>query len=142
MEILQALIKDVRNRRKELEDPENVKTPIQIHTSAAGQKLLHDNRYVIEKRANVEGIRFEEHSIAKLPGVRAAEGYEVGIIFEKKIDVAAERERLNKELKKLKTELANAQRQLGNENFLRSEERRVGKESIALIVEYRYNETV
>jgi valyl-tRNA synthetase len=118
MEILQALIKDVRNRRKELEVPEKVKTPIQIHTNSAGQRLFHDNRYVIEKLANVEGIRFEEHSIAKLPGIRAAESYEVGVIFEKKIDVAAERERLNKELKKLETELANAQRQLGNENFL------------------------
>ena len=118
MEILQALIKDVRNRRKELEVPEKVKTPIQIHTNSAGQKLFHDNRYVIEKLANVEGIRFEEHSIAKLPGVRAAESYEVGVIFEKKVDVAAERERLNKELTKLEAELANAQRQLGNENFL------------------------
>ena len=40
------------------------------------------------------------------------------VVYEQKIDVAAERERLSKELKKLQTEFANNQRQLGNENFL------------------------
>ena len=40
------------------------------------------------------------------------------MIYERKIDVAAERERLNKELEKIEKELANNQRQLGNEQFL------------------------
>jgi valyl-tRNA synthetase len=41
------------------------------------------------------------------------------VIYEQKVDVAAERERLTRELKKLETEFANNQRQLGNENFLK-----------------------
>ena len=44
--------------------------------------------------------------------------FEVAIVYEQKVDVAAERERLTKDLKKLEGELANGQRQLGNEHFL------------------------
>jgi valyl-tRNA synthetase len=40
------------------------------------------------------------------------------VVYERKVDVAAERERLNKELKKLEGQLANTKRQLGNQQFL------------------------
>ncbi|MFZ1051376.1 MAG: hypothetical protein WAN41_11845, partial [Candidatus Sulfotelmatobacter sp.] len=40
------------------------------------------------------------------------------IIYERKIDVAAERERLNKDRDKIEKEFANNQRQLSNEQFL------------------------
>jgi valyl-tRNA synthetase len=40
------------------------------------------------------------------------------VVYEKKIDAAVERDRLTKEIKKLESEFANAQRQLGNEGFL------------------------
>jgi valyl-tRNA synthetase len=42
----------------------------------------------------------------------------VHVIYERKIDVAAECERLKKELEKAEKEKANNQRQLSNENFL------------------------
>jgi valyl-tRNA synthetase len=42
----------------------------------------------------------------------------VRIIYEKKIDLAAECERLKKELEKIEKGMANGQRQLGNEGFL------------------------
>ena len=42
----------------------------------------------------------------------------MALVYEQKIDVAAERERLNKDLAKLENERANAGRQLGNEQFL------------------------
>ena len=40
------------------------------------------------------------------------------MIYERKIDVAAECERLKKELEKIEKELGNNQKQLGNEQFL------------------------
>jgi valyl-tRNA synthetase len=40
------------------------------------------------------------------------------VIYEKQIDVVAERERLKKELEKIEREIGNGQRQLSNENFL------------------------
>ena len=57
-------------------------------------------------------------SLAQTPGVRTTPRFEVCIVYERKVDVAAERERQTKELKKLEGELANAQRQLGNQQFL------------------------
>jgi valyl-tRNA synthetase len=42
----------------------------------------------------------------------------VHVIFERKIDAAAERERLTKELLQIEKEFANGQRQLSNEQFL------------------------
>ncbi len=43
----------------------------------------------------------------------------MAVVYEKKVDVAAERERLSKELARLETERSNAERQLSNEGFLR-----------------------
>jgi len=42
----------------------------------------------------------------------------VRVIYERKIDVAAERQRLQKDLEKIEKEIGNGQRQLGNEGFL------------------------
>ena len=56
--------------------------------------------------------------LAKLPGARHTARFDVHVVYEKKIDVAAERERLNKELEKIEKEIANGQRQLSNQGFL------------------------
>ena len=40
------------------------------------------------------------------------------VLYEKKIDVAAERERLTKELARIEKQIESAERQLGNEQFL------------------------
>jgi valyl-tRNA synthetase len=50
--------------------------------------------------------------------VRHTARFDVQVVYEKKIDVAAECERLKKELEKMEKETANLQRQLGNEQFL------------------------
>jgi valyl-tRNA synthetase len=53
-----------------------------------------------------------------MPGARSKTKFEVALMYEQKVDVAAERERVTKELAKLQGELANADRQLGNQQFL------------------------
>jgi valyl-tRNA synthetase len=42
----------------------------------------------------------------------------VHVVYERKIDVGAERERLKKELEQIEKEIGNGQRQLSNEQFL------------------------
>jgi valyl-tRNA synthetase len=42
----------------------------------------------------------------------------VHVVYEKKIDIAAERERLRKELEQIEKEMGNGQRQLSNQQFL------------------------
>jgi valyl-tRNA synthetase len=119
MQVLQELITDIRNRRAELKVEPKLKVPVRVYAAQSSvASLIERNRELIQSRAAVESIEFAGASLSKLPGAQTTNSYELLVVYEKKIDEAAERERLSKELKKLESELASAQRQLGNENFL------------------------
>jgi valyl-tRNA synthetase len=118
MAILQDLIVAVRNIRAELGVTQKEKTPIQVHADAAIRRLFEQNSGAIERQANVAAISFVEQSLSKEAGARSTARFDVRVIYERKIDVAAERERLTKELAKIEQEISNAERQLGNEGFL------------------------
>ncbi len=119
MAVLQDLIVSVRNLRAELKVEQKQKVPIQVFAHEAEiKKLIEQNRGAVERLANVEGIEFTEGSLAKLAGARHTARFDVHVVYEKKIDVAAECERLKKELEKIKKDIANGERQLGNEHFL------------------------
>jgi len=120
MGILQDLIVLVRQMRADMKVPNKEKTPIRVHAGSSNgvQKLVQENRGMVERLATVEGIEFVDTSLAQVAGARTTAKFEVVVVYEQKVDVAAESERLNKELKKLEGLLANAQRQLGNEQFL------------------------
>jgi valyl-tRNA synthetase len=66
----------------------------------------------------VEKVQFVDTSLAKLPRARHTARYDVHVVYEKKIDATAERERLRKELDKIEREITNLQRQLSNPQFL------------------------
>jgi valyl-tRNA synthetase len=119
MAILQDLIVNVRNVRAELKVEPKVKVPIEVFApEPAIRAMIEQNRGAIERLANVEKITFVDGSLAKRAGARSTARFDVHIIYERKIDVAAECERLKKELEKIEKEFANNQRQLGNEQFL------------------------
>jgi valyl-tRNA synthetase len=119
MAILQDLIASVRNLRAELKVEPKVKVPIDVFASEADiRRLIEENRPAVERLGSVESITFVESSLAKIAGARSTARFDVHVVYEKKIDVAAERERLKKELEKIDKEIANGQRQLGNEQFL------------------------
>jgi valyl-tRNA synthetase len=121
MAIVQDLIQAVRNVRAEIADIKaqpRIKTAIEIFAPAEIQQLVERNRGALERLANVSDVEFVPESLAKAPLARSTARFDVRVIYEQKVDVAAERERLARELKKLETEFANNQRQLGNENFL------------------------
>jgi valyl-tRNA synthetase len=73
---------------------------------------------MVERLASAESIEFVQESLAAQTAVRATPQFEVAIVYEQKIDTAAERERLTKEKEKLEGQIANAERQLANERFL------------------------
>ena len=119
MAILQDVIVGVRNLRAELKIDPKVKVPIQVYTHEVETRaLIEQNRGAVERQANVQSIAFVDSSLAKLPAARHTARFDVHLIYEQRIDVAAECERLKKELEKLGKEIANAERQLGNEVFL------------------------
>jgi valyl-tRNA synthetase len=72
----------------------------------------------VERLANIEKMEFVENSLAKLSGARSTARFDVHVIYERKIDVVVERERLKKELEQIEKEYTNGQRQLSNEQFL------------------------
>ncbi|HWX53961.1 MAG TPA: valine--tRNA ligase [Verrucomicrobiae bacterium] len=118
MTILQDLIASIRNMRAEMKVEPKVKTPVRIHADGMVHTLVSENQWMVERLAGVEGIGFADASLAQAPGARTTPRFEVALVYEQKMDVAAERERLTKELKKLEGELANAERQLENAQFL------------------------
>jgi valyl-tRNA synthetase len=119
MAILQDLIVNVRNVRAELKVEPKVKVPIEVFAHEPEVRaMIEQNRGAVERLANVENITFVEGSLAKHADARSTARFDVHIVYERKIDVAAERERLMKDLEKIEKEFANNQRQLGNEQFL------------------------
>ena len=118
MAILQDLIVSVRNLRAELKVEQKVKVPIEVFTQETDiRRMIEQNLTAVERLANVEKITFVESSMASKPGARGTARFDVHVIYERKIDVAAECERLKKELEKIEKELGNNQKQLGNEQF-------------------------
>jgi valyl-tRNA synthetase len=119
MAILQDLIVAVRNLRAELKVEPKVKVPIQAFAhEPAIRSMFEQNLAAIERLAAVEKMTFVGSSLEKVAGARSTSRFDVHVIYEKKIDIAVERERLTKELEKIEKELANGQRQLSNEQFL------------------------
>ena len=119
MAILQDLIVAVRNLRAELKVEAKVKVPIEVFAHEPEiRKMIEHNRGAIARLGNVEKIAFAESSLANKPGARSTARFDVHVIYERKIDVAAECERLKKELEKIEKELANNQKQLANHQFL------------------------
>jgi valyl-tRNA synthetase len=119
MAILQDLIVNVRNVRAELKVEPKVKVPIEVFAhEPAIRAMIEQNRGAVERLANVEQLTFMDTSLAKQAGARSTARFDVHLVYERKIDVAAECERLKKEREKLEKEFANNQKQLGNEQFL------------------------
>jgi valyl-tRNA synthetase len=118
MAILQDLIVSVRNLRAELKVEPKVRVPIEVFAHGPAMRaMLARNQGAIERLGSVDRITFAEVSLGQIPGVRSTSRFDVHVIYEKQIDVAAEHERLTKDLEKIEKELANGQRQLSNEQF-------------------------
>lgn len=121
MAILQDLIVSVRNLRAEVKIEPKVKAPIEVFTTEADiRTLINQNRGAVlnDRQANVEKLSFAAESLAKLPNTRHTARFDVRLIYEKQIDVPAERDKLTKELEKLEKEKSNGERQLANEQFI------------------------
>jgi len=119
MAILQDLIVNIRNVRAELKVEPKVKVEVEVFAhEPAIRAMIEQNRGPVERLANVEKLTFVDSSLAKEAGARSTARFDVHVIYERKIDVAAERDRLKKELDKIEKEFANNQRQLSNEQFL------------------------
>ncbi len=117
MESLQALITTTRALRKDLGVPEKEFAPIRLFGASDATVLAKENESLLARLARVSGV---EIASAALTGenARSTAGFDVAVVYEREIDVAAERERLTREIAKLEKGLAAAEKQLGNEAFM------------------------
>jgi len=119
MAILQDLIVSVRNLRAELKVETKAKVPIEVFAHEPEiHTMIEHNHGAVERLGNVEKITFAEGSLARLSGSRSTARFDLRVIYERKIDAAAECERLRKELERIERGITNGQKQLGNEGFL------------------------
>ena len=118
MSVLQDLVVSVRQIRHDLKVEPKVSAPIRVFADDDVRRLIEENREAVERLANVSGITFVDSDLSKVASARHTARFDVVVEYEKKVDTAAERARLGKDLAKMETEQANARRQLANEQFL------------------------
>jgi valyl-tRNA synthetase len=117
MKTMQDLIVTVRALRKELGVPEKESTPIHLHASNRIVALADGNQDMLSRMARVASIEFAAEPLSG-SNARSTADFDVAVIYERQIDVPAERERLKKELARLEKILASAEKQLNNEAFM------------------------
>jgi valyl-tRNA synthetase len=117
MALLKSLITEVRALRKEIGVEEKAVVPIAVRTDADSRKIAEENSDIIERLTRVSEVRFVDQIAAGL-SKHSTPQFDVAVIYERTIDVAAERERLTKDIARYEKGLAAAERQLGNEAFL------------------------
>ncbi len=117
MELLQSLIVEIRALRKEIGVEEKAVTPSEIRIAPERKHIVEENRDIIERLARVSEVRFVKQ-IAPGLSKHSTPNFDVAVIYERAIDVPAERNRLTKDIAKYEKGLAAAERQLGNAGFL------------------------
>jgi valyl-tRNA synthetase len=117
MTTLQELIVTVRGLRRELGVPEKEAAPIILHAENRILALADANADMLARLARVASVEFAKEPLTG-SNARLTAGFDVAVIYERQIDVAAERERLTKDIAKFEKGLIAAERQLGNEAFM------------------------
>ena len=117
METLQELIVTVRGLRKDLSVPEKEATPVQVFAAEPVTKLAEANADMLAKLSRVSAVEVLP-SAPTGNNARATANFDVAVVYERQIDVAAERERLEKDLAKFNKGIEAANKQLSNEGFI------------------------
>jgi len=116
MALLQGLIVEVRAVRKEIGIEEKAVVPIELRIDEKLKPVISGSSAIVERLARVSEIRFVDQISAGLAR-HATPQFDVAVVYERKIDVAAECEKLSKEIARQEKNVASADRQLGNPAF-------------------------
>jgi valyl-tRNA synthetase len=117
MALLQELIVEIRALRKEIGVEEKAVVPIEVRIDNQLRSVLSENLAIIERLARMSEVRFVNEISAGL-AKHSTPQFDVAVVYERKIDAAAEREKINKEIARLDKIIANSERQLNNPGFV------------------------
>jgi valyl-tRNA synthetase len=117
MQDVQELIVTVRGLRKDLGVPEKESTAIQLQAGLRMTALAAAHADMLGRLARVSAVELVDEVPAG-NNARSTPNFDVAVLYERQIDVAAERERLTKDLAKFTKGLEAAEKQLNNEGFL------------------------
>ncbi|RXH57920.1 valine--tRNA ligase [Granulicella sibirica] len=117
MTLLQEMIVAVRGLRKEMSVPEKEAAPIRVFGQNRVVALVDQNTDLLRRLSRVSEVEFTREAMSG-NGTRSTSAFDVQVVYERTIDVPAERERLTKDLAKYEKGLQAAERQLGNEAFM------------------------
>jgi valyl-tRNA synthetase len=121
MEIIQGVIVSARRLRKDIGVPEREAIAAEIYFDATTAPntagYIANQQKLIMQLARLSELRFPGHHLSG-SNARSEPDFDIALVYEKTIDVDAERERLTRELAKLEKVLASAEKQLGNTGFL------------------------
>jgi valyl-tRNA synthetase len=117
MQTLQELITTIRALRKELGVPEKESAPIRIHAAARVLDPLEFSQDILARLARVEAIHVSADPLTGT-NARSTANFDLAVVYEKKIDIPAERERLTKELAKHEKVLTANDARLADEKFI------------------------
>ena len=90
---------------KEIGVEEKAFVPIELRTDAASRKIIEENRDIVERLAKVSEIKFADSLSAGL-AKHSIRTFDVAVVYQRTIDVAAERERLTKDIARLEKVVA------------------------------------
>jgi valyl-tRNA synthetase len=117
MLLLQILVTEVRAIRKDLGVPEREFVSISIFTDKVAAELSRANANMLHHFARVNNIEIASTPLTGA-NTRSTPEFDIAVLYERQIDVPAERERLTKDLAKYEKGLAAADKQLNNEAFM------------------------
>ena len=117
METLQQMIVTIRGLRKEIGVPEKETVLVSIYGSREVVALAKANVTVLSRMGRIKDIQFASEPLVG-DNARSTAEFDAAVLYEREIDVAAERDRLTKDLAKFEKGLNAAERQLGNEAFM------------------------
>ncbi len=118
MTTLQEMIVTLRSLRKDLDVPEKEQVPAYFLSSNGMDRVFQANHDIVQKLARISTLEPETAWRLASSNTRTTASFTTGLLYERQIDVAAERERLLKEVAKYEKELQSKHGQLGNEAFL------------------------
>jgi valyl-tRNA synthetase len=117
--LAQEVITEVRNIRSEMKLDPRKKVAAEFYTSQEHlRSAIQKNIEGIQRLAILSEFKVSENALTPSAGaMRSTARFDIRIAYSDTVDIAAESERLRKEIERLQKDIASKERQLGDETF-------------------------